>query len=101
MDHFHISDHVKKIVQNYIGEIQLRFTVDNKTTAWQKLEKRKVTGCTISTNILIMSMDIITMVAEREKRSPKTDSGFFYEQQDDSWIMDDLSVTTSFHIQTK
>lgn len=49
MDHFHISDHVKKIVQNYIGEIQLRFTVDNKTTAWQKLEKRKVTGCTIST----------------------------------------------------
>ncbi|CAC5401202.1 unnamed protein product [Mytilus coruscus] len=39
MDHYHILDHFKKIIQKYFGGIQLRFTVDNKTTAWQKDSK--------------------------------------------------------------
>lgn len=34
MDH---PDHFRKIVQKYVLEIRLRFTVDNKTAAWQKL----------------------------------------------------------------
>ncbi|CAC5418540.1 unnamed protein product [Mytilus coruscus] len=74
MDHYHIPEHIKKIVQKYFGGMQLRFTVDNKTTAWQKLEKGIVMGCTISPILFIM-----------------TTRGF----------MDDLTVTTSSHIQAR
>ncbi|CAC5381066.1 unnamed protein product [Mytilus coruscus] len=76
MDRYHIPEHIKKIVQKYFGGIQLRFTVDN--TAWQKLEKGIVTGCTISPILFIMSMNIIMKAAERETRGPKTDSGIFF-----------------------
>ncbi|CAC5418547.1 unnamed protein product [Mytilus coruscus] len=99
MDHYHIPDHIKKIVQKYFGGIQLRLTVDIKTTAWQKLEKGVVTGCTISSILFIMSMNIIMKAAERETRGPKTDSGIFLPAT--RGFMDDLTVTTSFHIQAR
>ncbi|CAC5364749.1 unnamed protein product [Mytilus coruscus] len=99
MDHYHIPEHIKKIVQKYFGGIQLRFTVDNKTTAWQKLEKGIVTGCTISPILFIMSMNIIMKAAERETRGPKTDSGIFLPAT--RGFMDDLTVTTSSHIQER
>ncbi|CAC5418562.1 unnamed protein product [Mytilus coruscus] len=99
MDHYHIPEHIKKIVQKYFGGIQLRFTVDNKITAWQNLEKGIVTGCTISPILFIMSMNIIMKAAERETRGPKTDSGIFLPAT--RGFMDDLTVTTSSHIQAR
>ncbi|CAC5384420.1 unnamed protein product [Mytilus coruscus] len=30
MDHYHIPDHIRKIVQNYFGGLQLRFTVNKQ-----------------------------------------------------------------------
>ncbi|CAC5355486.1 unnamed protein product [Mytilus coruscus] len=99
MDHYHIPEHIKKIIQKYFDGIQLRFTVDNKTTAWQKLEKGIVTDCTISPILFIMSMNIIMKAAERETRGPKTDSGIFLQAT--RGFMDDLTVTTSSHIQAR
>ncbi|XP_063436214.1 uncharacterized protein LOC134717649 [Mytilus trossulus] len=99
MDHYHIPEHIKKIVLTYFDGILLRFTVDNKTTAWQKLEKGIVTGCTISPILFIMGMNIIMKAAERETRGPKTDSGIFLPAT--RGFMDDLTVTTSSHIQAR
>ncbi|CAC5403354.1 unnamed protein product [Mytilus coruscus] len=82
------------------GSLQrLTVDVDNKTTAWQKLEKGIVKGCTISRILFIMSMNIIMNAAERETRGPKTDSRFFLPAK--RGFMDDLTVTSSSHIQAR
>ena len=99
MDHYHFPDHFKNIVQRYFGGIQLRFTVDNKISVWQKLEKGMVTVFTISPILFIVSMNIIMEASEREPRGPKTDSGIYLPST--RGFMDYLTVTTSSHIQAK
>ena len=64
---------------------------------WQRVEKGIVTGCTISTILFVMSMGMVTRAAERETRGPMMDSGIY--QPPIRGFMDDLTVTTTTHIQ--
>lgn len=50
--------------------IQIRFTVDNYTTSWQKVEKGIDTGCTMSPILFIISMGmVIRTEGERERET--------------------------------
>ena len=69
MDTYHVPQHVKKIVKEYFGGIEIRFTVGEFTTSWQQLEKAIVTGCTISPIRFVMGMRLMTTAAERSKRT--------------------------------
>lgn len=55
-EHYHIPNHVQKIVNGYFSGIQLRFAVGEETTPWIWLEKGKVTGCTISVMLFVMGI---------------------------------------------
>ena len=57
--------------------IQLRFTVRDFTTSWQKLERGIVTGCTISPILFVIGMKIIMKAAERETMGPRMESGTY------------------------
>ncbi|XP_021349432.1 uncharacterized protein LOC110466448 [Mizuhopecten yessoensis] len=99
LDHYHIPEHIRKMIMSYFGGIQLRFTVGESTTAWQDLEKGIVTGCTISPILFIMGMNIIIKAAERETRGPRMESGIY--QPANRGFMDDLTITTTTHVQAR
>ncbi|XP_052268608.1 uncharacterized protein LOC127869987 [Dreissena polymorpha] len=75
LDHYHIPAHVQKIVLGYLDKIQLRFSVREKITEWQRLEKGIITGCTVSVVLFVMGMNLILNAAKKETRGPKTASG--------------------------
>ena len=45
---YHIPEKVQGIVRSYIKGMTIRFTVDDHTTSWHRIEKGIVTACTIS-----------------------------------------------------
>ena len=96
MERYHVPEKVQQVVKSYFGGIQIRFTVDDYTTAWQRLEKGIVTGCTISPILFVMGMSMLTRAAERETRGPQMNSGIY--QPPIRGFMDDLTVTTTTHI---
>jgi len=95
LDHYQIPDHIKKIINSYFGGIQLRFTAENYTTSWQRLEKGIVTGCTISPILCVVGTNLIMKVTDRETRGSQMKSGIY--QSANRGYMDDLTVTTSTH----
>ena len=99
MSHYHIPAHVVNIINSYFGDIKLRFTYNDITTKWQDLERGIVTGCTISPILFVMSMNLIIKAAERETRGPKMQSGIYIPAN--RGFMDDLTVTTTTHIQAR
>ena len=98
LEHYHIPDQAQKLVKSYFGDIRLRFTVENKTTRWQNVEKGIVTGCTISPILFVMGMNLIIRAAERETRGPKTASGIRLPAN--RGFMDDLTISTESHSST-
>ncbi|XP_060082190.1 uncharacterized protein LOC132561508 [Ylistrum balloti] len=99
LEHYHIPDHIQKIVKSYFSNIRLRFTVREITTSWQTLEKGIVTGCTISVILFVMGMNLIIKAADRETRGPKTSSGV--RVPPNRGFMDDLTITTTTHVQVR
>ena len=97
MELYHIPEKVQGIARSYFGGMKIRFTVDDYTTSWPKVEKGIVTGCTISP--ILFGMDIVTRAAEKETRGPRMDSGIY--QQPIRGFMYDLAVTTTTHIQAR
>ena len=79
--------------------MQLRFSVGEETTSWQRLEKGIVTGCTISVVLFVMGMNLIINAAKRETRGPKTASGIHISSN--RGFMDDLTISTTIHVQAR
>ena len=79
--------------------MKIRSAVDEYITSWQRVENGIVTGCTISPILFVMGMGMVTRAAERETREPRMDSGIY--QPPIRGFMDDLTVTTTTHIQAR
>ncbi|XP_021365777.1 uncharacterized protein LOC110458420 [Mizuhopecten yessoensis] len=99
LQHYFIPEHIQGIVRSYFSGIQVRFTVGEDTTSWQNMEKGIVTGCTISVILFVMGMNLIIKAAGRETRGPRTESGIY--QPSNRGFMDDLTVTTTTHVQAR
>src|SRR4029434_1513287 len=78
---------------------KLRFQTTQFTTQWQDLEKGIVTGCTISPILFIMGMNLLITAAVKESRGPIMESGI--RQPPLRGFMDDLTITTATHVQTR
>ena len=98
LQHYHVDGHIQNII-SYLDGIQLRFTVGDQLTRWQKLEKGIVTGCTVSVVLFIMGMDLLINAVRRETRGPKTESGIYLPSS--RGFMDDLTLTTATHVQAR
>jgi hypothetical protein len=99
LQHYHVDQHIQKIITSYLDGIRLRFTVGDQLTDWQKLEKGIVTGCTVSVVLFIMGMNLLINAAQRETRGPKTESGTYLPSS--RGFMDDLTLTTATHVQAR
>ena len=65
----------------------------------QDLEKGIVTGCTISPILFVMGMNLLITAAGKESTGPLMESGT--RQPPIRGFMDDLTITTSTHVQAR
>lgn len=63
MEHYHIPQHIRRMITTYFSGFKLRFQTTQFTTQWQDLEKGIVTGCTISPILFIMGMNLLITAA--------------------------------------
>jgi hypothetical protein len=99
LQHYHVPNHVQKILTSYLDGIKLRFSVGDQLTDWQQLEKGIVTGCTVSVVLFVMGMNLLINAASRETRGPKTESGIYLPSSRGS--MNDLTLTSVTHVQAR
>ena len=74
MDFFHIPLEVQRIMKLYYDRFQMRFSTEDFTTEWHRLEIGIAAGCTISVIWFILVMELILRAAsfsETEVRAPK------------------------------
>jgi hypothetical protein len=93
LDHYHLPEKAKQLIGSYYDGINLSCAVGAYSTAWQKLEKGIVTGCTISVILCVMTMNLITEAGKKESRGPATNTKI--RQPATRGFMDDLTLTTS------
>ena len=99
MEHYHIPDKIRQMINSYLGSFNLRFQTAKFTTAWQPLEKGIVTGCTVSPILFIMGMNLLITAAAAEAKGPVTAAGS--RQPPLRGFMDDLTITTTSHVQAR
>ena len=76
MEFFHIPEKVKNIMRNYYNKFRMRFTTENFTTDWHRLEVGIGAGCTISVIWFVLVMEMLLRSADCSEemvkvRSPK------------------------------
>ena len=76
MDFFYIPGEVKMIMKRYYDKFRMRFTTENFTTEWHRLEIGIAAGCTISVIWFILVMEMLLRAAdcteeEAKVRAPK------------------------------
>ena len=59
MDFFWLPVEVRKMIMEYYDRFQMRFTTNDFTTDWQRLEVGIAAGCTISVVLFILAMEMI------------------------------------------
>lgn len=99
LEYYNVPEYIQGMINEYFSGMKLRFMVNDKMTAWQRLEKGIVTGCTISVVLFVMGMNLIINPANAETRGPKTSTGLHLPTN--RGFMDDLTVTTQTHIQAR
>ncbi|XP_029943214.1 uncharacterized protein LOC115385372 [Salarias fasciatus] len=89
----HVPVTITNLILDYYNNFQLRVTSGPLTSAWQRLEKGIITGCTISVPLFSLAMNMIVKSAEVECRGPLSRSGT--RQPPIRAFMDDLTVTST------
>ncbi|XP_049337547.1 uncharacterized protein LOC125802987 [Astyanax mexicanus] len=90
---YHVPEKINELIWDYYSNFSLRFTSGSVTSAWHRLEKGIITGCTISVVLFALAMNMMVKAAEVECRGPLSRSGI--RQPPIRAFMDDLTVTAT------
>jgi len=86
----HIPEKISELIRDYYSSFSLRFTSGTVTSAWHRLQKGIITGCTISVVLFALAMSMLVKTAEV---GPLSRSGI--HQPPIRAYMDDLTVTST------
>lgn len=92
LDHYQVPSEVTKLVMDHMCSLQMRFTVGNITTKWQRLEKGIMAGCTISVTLFIAAMNLLLTAGATQCRGPKAEDGIRHPAC--RAFMDDVTIMT-------
>ena len=95
----HVPEEVRNLIDSYYSDVKIRFSTNNFTTEWQRVEKGIITGCTLSVVLFTLAMTMLVMSVKDVTRGPKMTSGKV--QKSCRLFMDDLNTTTETQVQTK
>ena len=87
------------MIESYYNKVDIRFTTKNFTTAWQRVEKGIITGCTLSVILFALTMSWLIESVKEETKGPAVSSG--QRQLNSRLFMDDITTTTETVPQTK
>ena len=87
------------MILNYYDHVKMRFTVNNFTTQWQRLEVGIVTGCTSSVIIFAAAMYLLVRSAEKKSLGPTIVTQI--KQLPIRAFMDDLTITRKTVIEAR
>ncbi|VDI29061.1 Hypothetical predicted protein [Mytilus galloprovincialis] len=65
---YHVPDGIRELIKEYFNHLQLRFTVGDYTTSWQRLKVERVTGCMISAILFSAVMNMTCEVSREEEQ---------------------------------
>ncbi|XP_063427466.1 uncharacterized protein LOC134710973 [Mytilus trossulus] len=99
LERYHVPDGVRALIKEYFNHLQLRFTVGDFTTSWQRLEVGIVTGCTISVILFSAAMNMIVKSVEKKSRGPWMKSEVL--QPLGRAFMDDMTISTKTVIEAR
>ncbi|XP_063448172.1 uncharacterized protein LOC134727719 [Mytilus trossulus] len=99
LERYHVPYGVRELIREYFNHLQLRFTVGDFTTSWQRLEVGIVTGCTISVILFSAAMNMIVKSVEKKSRGPWMKSGV--RQPPGRAFMDDMTISTKTVIEAR
>ena len=87
MDHFWIPPEIQELLMTYYDKFIMRFSTDEFTTDWQRLEIGVAAGCTVSVIVFLLCMELILRGTNTDRitaiRSPK------------KAFMDDIAILTT------
>ena len=99
LERAHVPENTRQLVESYYSDVRIRFTTREFTTAWQKVEKGIITGCTLSVILFALTMSWLIESNKNVTKGPKTSSG--QQQANSRLFMDDINSTTETVPQTK
>uniref|UniRef100_A0A8W8L8P9 Reverse transcriptase domain-containing protein n=1 Tax=Magallana gigas TaxID=29159 RepID=A0A8W8L8P9_MAGGI len=82
----------RHLLEEYFNRLELRFSIGDYTTSWQRLEVGIVTGCTISVILFAAAMNLLVKSAEKMSRGPWMRAGI--RQPSVRAFMDDMTIST-------
>ena len=94
----HIPEEVQELINSYYSDVSIRFTTEEFTTEFLKLQKGIITGCTLSVILFALTMTMLVLSAHKETKGPTTSSGQL--QKTTRLFMDDISTTTETKVQS-
>ena len=96
---YHVSEKIRQLLESYFDRLELRFAVQNFTTAWQRLEVEIVTGCTVSVILFSAAMNLMVKSVEKMSRGPWMRAGV--RQPPVRAFMGDMTVSTKTIIEAR
>ena len=87
----HVPDRISHLTLDYYKTFNMRTISKGAISAWHKLERSIITGCTISATLFTLAMNPLIKTAELEYRSPVTCSRM--RQLPIRVYMDDITIT--------
>jgi hypothetical protein len=67
---YHVPEKIQHLLERYFDKLELRFTVQNFTTTWQRLKVGIVKGFTVSVILFSAAMNFIVKSVEKMSRGP-------------------------------
>ena len=72
---YHVPSFVNNLILDYYNNFNLRVTSGTKTLDWHRLDRRIITGCTISATLFSFAMNMIIKSGDVECWGPMAKSG--------------------------
>ena len=66
LESYHVPDMIVGILKEYFGNFRMRFTTRSYTTDWTRLQVGIAMGCTVSSILLVLAMQVLLKATEFE-----------------------------------
>ncbi|XP_060086247.1 uncharacterized protein LOC132565620 [Ylistrum balloti] len=99
LERYHVPEKNRHLLEDYIDRLQLKFTLRDLTTSWQRLEVGIVTGCTVLVILFSAAMNLMVKSLGKMSRWPWMKGGV--RQPPLRAFMDDMTISTKTVVEAK
>lgn len=83
---YHVPERIQNLILDYYSNFSLRVSSGSQASAWHRLEKGIITGCTISVSLFALAMTMLVKSAEVEFTTLCPDLAPDNHQSEPTWM---------------